>query len=202
MKRILTFTICLLAKDPEPWRKTAASWAINVAILFTCWGVAVTYKQVVACFWLVEKYYVNDTTDNDDEDTTALSGSDTKEEGQDMRMRKKFNKLKKIAQQAVLLTQTARYSGSRKERYQYHTTEGRVSGLLASLVPIETNMSLYSRLTALSFCSCLFETLDRPKRVYSSNEVREIVPFLTRNNFSMQKVWCSGNRRNMVSQRY
>ena len=89
----------------------------------------------------------------------------------------------KIAYRALMLTQVARYSGHRMERY--HTTMPEMHdgdndvGVGEHDTPLETSMNIYSRLTSKSFlCSSLFEAVVPPKRVFSSDEVRDIVPFM------------------------
>ena len=187
---IATFGFSLMAKSSEPWRVTARAWAIMVAITFAVWGCAVTHKQVVACFWLVERYCCDNNGEasaNDaptDADNVQTESVLKEEEGrsskglfeklspsQDERIRKEWTRLKKIAHQALLLTQIARYSGHRMERY--HTmTEMHDDDVGEHDTPLETSMNIYSRLTSKSFCSCLFEAVVPPKRVYSSDEVR------------------------------
>ena len=207
---IVTFAFSLMAQSSEPWRVTAGSWAIMVAITFSVWGCAVTYKQVVACFWLVERYCCCDnnleastndaSTDDVNEADNVQTGSvllkeeekgqqgkgglfDKLSPSQDERIRKEWIRLKKIAYRALMLTQVARYSGHRMERYHTTMTEMHDGdddvGVGEHDTPLETSMNIYSRLTSKSFlCSSLFEAVVPPKRVYSSDEVRDIVPFM------------------------
>ncbi|KAL7536441.1 hypothetical protein ACHAWF_005468, partial [Thalassiosira exigua] len=189
---IFTFAVSLMAHNNEPWRNTAALWAVLVGITFCIWALAVTNKEVQACFWLVENYYCKEG------DSSADDEHHTLEEGQYDRMKRECKRLLRIAKQALILTQTARYSGQEHQRFDIVEEDGASSG--SSSTPRETSISLYSRMTiaAAAFCSGklqMFERLEPPKRIYSSEEVRDIMPFVTKNNWSMQKMWCSGDSR-------
>ena len=180
---ILTFTVSLMAKSEQAWRIAALTWAGLVSALFAVFGLAVTYREAKACFWLVEKHFNLDQ-----------SNESSEEQG-------KWKRWMTIAKKALLLTQSARYSGTRNERYHVagHDNVGDLDGggsfsSSPDHSPVETNMSLYSRITALSFWP-MFETLDPPKRVYRSEEVHDILPFMTKHNWSMQKMWCTGDSR-------
>ncbi|KAL7471321.1 hypothetical protein ACHAXS_011620 [Conticribra weissflogii] len=120
-----------------------------------------------------------------------------------------FRRYLEIADRAILLTQTARYSGTRHERYRVSGADavddfdGGGFALSPDYAPLETRTSLYSRFTALSCLRFIgaFEELDPPKRIYEWEEIREILPFLTRFNYSMQKMWGRGidrRRRTVV----
>ena len=168
---ILMFAIFLMAQVDEPWRYAAGTWAILVSITFCLWGLAVTVREVQACFWLVEKYFFSK------EEATVEESTTSKEESQDSRVWKEFKRLMKIADRALLLTQTARYSGEKKQRY--HVLAGSAVSSSLGHEPLETSMGLYSRIVSLKpFTKILkmFETIE-PKRVYSSEEVRDILPF-------------------------
>lgn len=190
---IIAFAVNLFAKVDEPWRRAASVWSAMVCVTFCLWGLAVTYKQLKVCFWLVERHFYKD--DEYMEDDLFAKNSQGKVESQDSRMMKQLKQVMKIANRALILTQTARYSGTKKQRFNI-TAGSDIS--LSRRTPQETRIGLYSRLTALSFCSKrlhMFKTLDPPKRIYSPDEVREIQPFITRSNWSMQKMWCSGDSR-------
>ena len=108
--------------------------------------------------------------------------------------------LLKIAHKSIIFTQTARYSGTQDERYNYHSKEGKdlASGRLSvQAPPLEISRGIYSRITSLLLRTKLFEAIE-PTRCFTSDEVRDIVPYLTKNNWSMQKMWCSGDNRHQV----
>jgi len=160
-----TFALALMSGHAEAWRLTSGVWAILVLILFCVWGLAVTYREVYACFWLVEKHYFQDCDPS---------------RGANLSWQDKMRHLMKIAKKALLLTQTSRYAGIWRERYQ--VTASRDAGLL-NMDPVETKKSLYSLISRVSlFTDTLkvFNLLEEPKRVYGPSEVRDIVPFVTR----------------------
>ena len=159
-----------------------------VTIAFCIWALAVTYRQAYACYWLVEKKFY----------------TPTEGEGEIGKWAKRFE----IGKQALLISQSARYAGTRKKRY--HVAEGDTvansngdnsvgfSSSPDDYKPAETTTSLYSRLTALPFCSRhlkMFDVLDPPKRSYKPEEVVDTPSIMTKNNWTMQKMWCSGNIR-------
>ena len=146
------------------------------------WSLAVTIREVKACFWLAEKlYYQPSESDGDD----------------------KWKKLAAIAKIAFLKSQMSRYSGTRKERYHVAGTDtvdgDGDKGFSSSneYTPIETKTGLYSRLTALPCCTSLkmFDILDPPKRVWKSNEFLETPSIVTKNNWVMQRMWCGAGDR-------
>lgn len=205
---MLTFSFALMAGNEDPWRFTAASWAICIAITFTIWGCAVTYKQALACFWLVEHHYLNNQNNNEvdgDESTVDTSNvqqqrnTTCKQDEEAHLMSSELRYLLKIAHKSIIFTQTARYSGTQDERYNYHTKDGKdlASSRLNAQVPLDISRGIYSRITSLLLRTKLFEAIE-PTRCYTSDEVRDIVPFLTKNNWSMQKMWCSADNRHQV----
>lgn len=183
---ILTFAITLMARYEDPWRTTAGIWAIMVCITFMVWGLAVTYKQVETCSWIVERKYFKGDEDEvcavkagDESSTTgstrSTSWSPSEQEGREKRPKQKRTRLGEIAMRSILLTQRARYSGVKWQRFNILAGEDVASSQRGALM--ETSVSLYSRFTALSALSFMFETLDSPKRMYSAEEAREMLPF-------------------------
>jgi len=181
-----TFAVALMAGHAESWRLTSGVWGILVLILFCVWGLAVTYREVYSCFWLVEKHYFQGC------DVQLLTSPSS---GANLSWREKMRHLMKIAKKALLLTQTSRYAGIWRERYQ--VTASSDAGLL-NMDPVEQRKSIYSWISRISvFTDKLkfFKVLEVPKRVYGPSEVRDIIPFVTRDNWSMQRLWCAGDTR-------
>ncbi|KAL9179381.1 hypothetical protein ACHAXT_008671 [Thalassiosira profunda] len=188
---ILMFAIGLMLKIEEPWRLAAGVWALTVLITFCAWGLAVTIKQIKACLWLVERNFCNEDDSSEEAERVMRADSDLLHLGQGGQRRDQWGKLGTIAKKAVLVSQTARYAGKKKVRYNVVTGSESASSLEGEAQ--ETSIGLYSRLTAIA--GFAFYTLDPPERIYSSEEVRDIQPFMTTNNFSMQQMWCSGGSR-------
>ena len=166
---IITFIISLMARDQEAWRNTAASWVILVGVTFCVWALAVTHRQMLACYLMVERCFPF--------------------EGEDLEL-SKWTRFTRVARKALVLTQTARYSGIRMQRFH-------VVGDVATSedqIPLETRTPIYTRFTSIPcFSKWIFDKLDPPKRVYTPEEVREILPFMTRSNFNLQKFWFGGD---------
>ena len=98
-----------------------------------------------------------------------------------------------VVKQAVLATLSQRYSG--REERQYLTREN-VQDPKASVAssdnikPLRTYQSIYSRTTTLSF-NPFFENVLPPQRRYSVEEIRETVPIVTHQSWSLPKMCCS-----------
>eukprot|EP00804_Cyclotella_cryptica_P008105 CCRYP_004599-RA/>CCRYP_004599-RA protein AED:0.04 eAED:0.04 QI:305/1/1/1/1/1/9/380/1018 len=181
---VTTLMICLMAKAEESWRITAGVWCGLVIVTFCVWSLAVTIREVKACFWLVEKLFYKPPEGN-------------------LLPEVKWRKMMAIARISLLKSQTARYAGTRKERYYVAGTDtvdgDDEKGFSSSgeYTPVERKTSLYSRLTALECCTRinLFDKLDPPKRVWKPNELLETPSIMTKNNWVMQRMWCGGADR-------
>ena len=166
-----TFAVALIAGHAESWRLTTGVWGILVLILFCVWGLAVTCREVYSCFWLVEKHYFQES---DVQLLTSPSSS------ADLSLREKIRHIMQIARKALLLTQTSRYAGIWRERYQ--VTASSDPGLL-NMDPVERKKSIHSWISRVSLFTDrlkIYKVLEAPKRVYEPNEVRDIIPFVTR----------------------
>lgn len=214
---ILTFAFSLMTRSQHAWRTTGCVWMGMVLLLFVVWALAVTVKQVSFCFWLVEKHFMGGGGDGTvadqilDEMEASDEGAETADstqdqnagaytEGQDALVWKKLKRLARIAKRAMLLTQTARYAGMTKERFEVSGGDASSSRLSHFGLPTESSTAIYSQLTTLSVFSKLFKKLDAPKRVYRFEEIKGTVPFITKWNFSMEKMWCAGDirQRNVI----
>ena len=166
-----TFAVALIAGHAESWRLTTGVWGILVLILFCVWGLAVTCREVYSCFWLVEKHYFQES------DVQLFTSPSS---GADLSLREKIRHIMQIARKALLLTQTSRYAGIWRERYQ--VTASSDPGLL-NMDPVERKKSIHSWISRVSLFTDtlnIYKVLEAPKRVYEPNEVRDIIPFVTR----------------------
>jgi len=181
---VFTLMVCLMIQYQEAWRMTAGIWCGLVCLTFCIWSLAVTIREVQACFWLVEKLHYKPPEGG--------------EEG-------KWTKMMNIAKIAFIKSQINRYSGTRKERYHVAGTDAvwdddddrNDKGFCTSkdYVPVETKTTLYSRLIGLRCFSPFFEELDPPKRVWRSKELLETPSIVTKNNWVLQRTWCGGSDR-------
>mmetsp|Transcript_27647 Transcript_27647/g.55452 ORF Transcript_27647/g.55452 Transcript_27647/m.55452 type:complete len:952 (-) Transcript_27647:656-3511(-) len=167
-----TAMICLMAQSEEPWRITSLVWAILILITFAGWALAVTYKQMKACFLLVDKCFPLEEEEPNN-----------------------FKRFMKIANRALLITQTKRYSGTKRQRYLVAGDDLTKTYTESQLTPVETRTGCFSRLVSLKCCSKIntFESVDPPKKLLESDEIMGYQPVMTKTNWSMQKYWCAGS---------
>lgn len=169
---ITTAMICLMAKNEEPWRITALVWAVLILVTFAGWALALTYKEIKSCFLLVEKCFPLEEEEPN-----------------------KFKRFMKIANRALLITQTKRYSGTKRQRYLVAGDDLTKTYTTSQLAPVETRTRFYSRLVSLKCCSKMktFESVDPPRKILEADEITGYQPIMTKSNWSMQKYWCSGD---------
>lgn len=168
----MTLMICLMSRNEEPWRITALVWAILISITFAIWSLAVTYKEIKACFMLVDRCFPLEEEEPN-----------------------KLIRFMKTANRALLITQTERYSGTRRQRYLVAGDELTKNYTESELTPVESRTSFFSCLVSLKCCLKMktFDTVDPPKKVLEPDEIMGYQPVMTKNNWSMQKFWCSGD---------
>lgn len=103
----------------------------------------------------------------------------------------------------VLLTQTQRYSGHKNELYLVSGEDEPPEGGFSfsdKHKPSKTKRGLYTRLTQLSCLGFIYDTVDPKKRIYTDEEVRDVLPFVTKHNWSLENMYCrSGRERTILS---
>lgn len=169
---ITTAMISLMSGSSQPWRITGLVWAILILITFAGWALAITYKEIRACFLLVEKCFPLE----EDEPN-------------------KFKRFLKLANRALLITQTKRYSGTKRQRYLVADDDLTTSYTDSDIKPIESRTRCFSRLVSLKCCIKIntFDSVDPPRKVLEADEILGYQPIMTKTNWSMQKFWCSGD---------
>lgn len=169
---ITTAMISLMSGSSQPWRITGLVWAILILITFAFWALAVTYKEILACFLLVEKCFPLEEEEPN-----------------------KFKRFLKIANRALLITQTKRYSGTKRQRYLVADDDLTTSYTDSDIKPIESRTRCFSRLVSLKCCTKIntFDSVDPPRKVLEADEILGYQPIMTKTNWSMQKFWCSGD---------
>lgn len=169
---ITTAMVSLMAGSSAPWRITGLVWAILILITFAFWALAVTYKEILACFLLVEKCFPLEEEEPN-----------------------KFKRFLKIANRALLITQTKRYSGTKRQRYLVADDDLTTSYTNSDIKPIESRTRCFSRLVSLKCCTKIntFDSVDPPRKVLEADEILGYQPIMTKTNWSMQKFWCSGD---------
>jgi lipase ATG15 len=174
----LTFIIALFAHSEHPWEVCCYVWIATTAFTFCCFGLAIVWTEVSTCFLLLSIHY-----NDNDEDTNILLQ----------------------IQRSILLMQTQKYSGKKEEEYLVSGEDiAPDGGYTFSEVhqPMQVKRSLYTRLTQMKCLRFMWEPLDPIKRIYSIEEVRDVLPFLTNHNWSLESMFCSGRRsRRIISAR-
>lgn len=169
----LTFIGALLAQQSNPWELTCYAWVITTGMTFCFFGLGIVWCEVSACFQLLSIHYSDD-----------CSGS-----------------LLRQIHRAVILVQTQKYAGSKNEEYIISGNENPPRGgysFSEHHQPIQIKRSLYTRLTSIGCLNCVWESLDPAKRMYSIEEVRDVLPFVTKYNWSLESMLCSSSRNRKI----
>ena len=172
-----TIVVTLCAGKENWWEISALTWMISVFIMFIVFCVGVAFRELGACLDLV-----------------SIQNPSTHSET-------KWQRLRRLAKQAILLTQTARYSGTRDERYLVGDKDDYPKQGYATspdYTPTQTRTGLYSKMTQLGFLHKIFVEMDPPTRRYNIEEIRDIVPFVTSQNWSLEKIYCRTQRARVI----
>lgn len=170
----LTFIIALCLQLENPWEVCCYVWIATTAFTFCCFGLAIVWTEVSTCFLLLSIHF-----NDNDEDTNVLLQ----------------------IQRSILIMQTQKYSGKKEEEYLVSGEDiAPNGGYTFSEVhhPMQVKRSLYTRLTQMKCLQFMWEPLDPVKRIYSIEEVRDVLPFVTNHNWSLERMFCSGIRSRQV----
>lgn len=174
-----TIMLTLFMGKGNWWELSAGTWMICVFCFFLVFCLAVAFREFTACMELVA---LMDIRNESVEET-------------------KWQRWKRVGRRAVLLSQTQRYSGYRDERYLVNGKDNypdKGYALSEEFTPLQTKMSLYSKFTALSCVNSIFVKADPPTRRYTLEEIRDIVPFITNHNWSLEKMYCRNTRSRVI----
>jgi len=173
----LTFIGTLFAHFEDPWEVTCYAWIATTGFVFCCFGLAIVWCEVSACFQLMSIHY--NENDNDEDNNNILLQ----------------------IQRAILLIQMQKYAGTRIEEYLISGEDVAPDGgysFSEKHQPIQVKRSLYTRLTQMRCLSFMWESLNPPKRLYSIEEVRDVLPFVTNHNWSLESMFCSSSRNQKI----
>lgn len=175
----VSMIVLLFAGNEKWWELSALVWMIVVFLLFLVFCIGVFYREFTACMDLVEIYVKQEVH----------------HAGRTSRW--------KLAQRSVLLTQTQRYSGTREERYLIGGTEPYPDKGYSSspnFEPAHSYTGLYSKMThSMPLCNTkVFDIVTPPTRRYSLEEIRDIVPFVTNQNWSLEKMFCRNRHARLI----
>lgn len=109
-----------------------------------------------------------------------------------------------IVRQCVMLRQKHNYSGVRLTSYVARSllssTED-TEDINQALIYEETkkvSFNFWTRITQ-SYLSRMYTTLETPTRLYTMNDVQDYRPFLTRNTWSLERVFCRPKRSRYIA---
>jgi len=183
---VLTFIVSALAGHENPWEQACFAWVPTITVLFCVFFLAVVWREIDACFTLLRIHY------NEEPTNSTGTGTSTTTIWQEMG-------------RLILLSHTHTYSGHVKEQYLVAGDDFTPDGGFTSSPEYEPEWirkGWYTRLTELSCFQCMYETLDEPKRLYEMDEVRDVMPFVTKHNWSLEGMFCSSaSDRKIVSAR-
>jgi len=175
----IVFITALFLRIESPWEWACYGWIISVTILFFIYGLAIVWCEVAACFRLISIHF------NDDSDGNATV----------------MGRAMLYIRRAILLVQTQKYSGTKHEQYLVSGDDVAPDGgytFSEEHEPSSVSRSLYTRITQLGCCGCMFEALDSPKRTYCIEEVRDVMPFITTHTWSLETMFCTGKRSRKI----
>lgn len=177
---VVTFMCAFFASAPNPWELACYAWLACVAFMFCCFALAIVWCEVRACFQLLSIHYPEDEED--------LSS---------------FHKSLRRVRRAILLVQTQRYSGQQKHQYLVAEEDEAAEGGYTfddNHKPAKVKRSLYCRFTRLACLRFMYDTIDPPKRIYNTEEVRDVLPFVTKHSWGLESAFCSNaNKRRIIS---
>mmetsp|Transcript_14453 Transcript_14453/g.40241 ORF Transcript_14453/g.40241 Transcript_14453/m.40241 type:complete len:977 (+) Transcript_14453:144-3074(+) len=175
----ITFLSALFARVENPWEITCYAWLGCVAFVFISFALGITWWEVSSCFQLLSIHYVED-------DSEELSS---------------FVKTLRKVHRAILLSQTQIFSGYKREQYLVTDKDVAPKGgytFSDEHNPISVQRSLRTRILQLGCLCCMYDSIDPPTRIYSIEEVRDILPFITKHNFSLEAMFCSNSRSRTI----
>lgn len=163
----LSFIYYVFTRDDYPWKDTCIIWFWCAEISFAVFALSVIYREVTTCLLLVR----NNNCSGNENVFYYLAAS-------------------------VYLSIVWYNSGTRMERYLVSGDDEPEEGYALNPLykPTKTHQSFYATLTELGCCFC-FKKLDPPIRLYSSDEIRDVMPYVTGNNWSLEGLFMRRNVR-------
>lgn len=171
----LTLVGSFFARFDNAWEYACYAWFMGVTFLFCIFAFAIVWVEVCTCFRLISIHFCNSREDRRDG---------------------KF--LRNVAR-AVLITQRRKYSGEQHEQYLVTGDDRAPEGgyTFGDKKPTLISKSLYTRITELSCFRFMFEKIPS-KRIYSLEEVLDVMPFLTDQTWSLETMFCIRNRNRKI----
>lgn len=107
-----------------------------------------------------------------------------------------------LLRRAIIVRQTYRLSGSSefvRMSEKLKEKEGGKLQVINNKLFRKERTHLYTKMTLLPCCGRLFEKVDPPERIYSTEDILRTRQFLTFKNWSLEKVFCSSLRSQTVA---
>jgi len=176
----LTLICSLFARVETPWEYTCYAWLASVLTAFVVFVLAIVRCEIIACFRLISIHY------EDLEEGEAISY---------------FKRILRKVRRSVLLVQTQKYSGQKDEQYLITGEDEAPKGgytFSDKHNPTLTKKSFYTYITELGCLQFMYETVDPPMRIYSIEEVIDVLPFITTQSWSLESMFCTSNRKRKI----
>lgn len=172
---LIIMCIALLAKRDDWWAITAISWFVSVMAFFVLFAANVVYYEVKGAF-----EFCKNRSDMDRDDFWS------------------------VVKRCVLLRQVQNYSGSRRSAYLAKgafvtledTEDVEKSGVYEETR--ENKLTLWARFTS-TYLQSFYKVLDPPQRLYTIADVQDFRPFMTRNTWSLERVFCRPNKSRYIA---
>jgi hypothetical protein len=172
----ITLIGALYAQTDMPFETACYAWLGSVLFVFIWFALAIVWCEVATCFRLLAIHYGEDSN------------------GGEVSF---FEKVRR----SLLLVQNAKYAGIKNEQYVVTGEDIAPQGgytFCDKHDPISARRSFYSRITQLGCLRFMFKIVDPPKRLYSVEEVRDVLPFLTAQTWSFETMFCSSSRSRKI----
>lgn len=170
---MITFIGSLMARSQHAHQNLLVSGFISVGIFFIVFAIIVCYLQVKSSLELV----------------------------QELQGRRDISLVDKV-KCAVMICTRSRLSGKKQDLYIYDSDAYDLKETASMTSHSHVYMSrgkFWLRMTQLSVLSCLFETLESPKRRWTTDEISGALPFLTKNSWSLEHVFCRDRSRSGIT---
>ena len=211
---VLAMIILLLSQRNNWWEIAALVWISCVALAYSVFSIGIVVREVMICWRVVAEHdaffatnHLPQQAEGDTEDNAAVGDNNG---GQAARSERafpaNFRDWKEVLHRSFLISQSHRLAGIQENGYtvtgaSVSTDVGASNGYYSfsqNATPTKSRQSLYSRLVGLSCLKGLFERLDPPQRLFTAEEIRDVEPFLTRYNWSLEKMCCRDSHRSTI----
>ena len=109
-----------------------------------------------------------------------------------------------LLKRCILLRQKHNYSGTRRSAYiarsVFTTTEDTEDVTKAQIYEDtrQESFTIWTRITQ-TYLSSFYKTLDPPRKLYTMEDVQDYRPFLTKNTWSLERVFCRPRRSRYIA---